>query len=51
LQDINNRRSKVKKQVLNGKAPMQALLFELQKSQQFMYFYVCDAQNQVTQLF
>jgi hypothetical protein len=30
---------------------MQALLFELQESQQFMYFYVCDAQNQVTQLF
>jgi hypothetical protein len=48
LRDINNRRFKVRNKVLNGKSPMQALLFELQESEQFRYFYACDAQNQIT---
>jgi hypothetical protein len=30
---------------------MQALLFELQESEQFRYFYAVDEQMQVTQLF
>jgi hypothetical protein len=46
--DINNRRAKLAKRALNGRSPMQALLFELQESEQFRYFYACDAQNQVT---
>jgi hypothetical protein len=51
LKNINNRRGVLAKQQLNGRSPMQALLFELQESNQFRYFYAIDEQNQVTQMF
>lgn len=51
LKDINNRRGELAKQQLSGRSPMQALLFELQESNQFRYFYATDEQNQVTQIF
>lgn len=49
--DINNRRAQLKLQQLNGRSPMQALLFELEESNQFRYFYATDEQNRVTQVF